>query len=242
MAENLHALTGAYVLDALDADETAAFEAHLAGCAECREEVASLRETAAFLGRAEAQSPPPALRRRVLDAITTTTQERGPQPSPAPELPFRRRFGWRRPLAAAAAVIMVGGLAAGGAVVYRDHRSDQQAVAAEAQMMRIATAPDAVSHPVELGTSHVVMSLAMSAAALVGEHVPAPPDRGMVYQVWMVHGDGSTAAGPTFTPDDGDVLAIVKGDLSTVSELMVTEEPDGGSPAPTGPKVAVVAL
>jgi hypothetical protein len=109
-------------------------------------------------------------------------------------------------------------------------------------MMRIATAPDAVSHDVALGTSHVVMSRAMQAAALVGEDVPIPVRAGMAYQLWMVHADGSTAPGPTFMPEDGEVLAFVEGDLSLVTALSVTEEPMAGSDRMTGEVVAVVAL
>ena len=40
-----------YIYDELDAAERAAFEAHLAACAECREEVAGLRATRAHLAR-----------------------------------------------------------------------------------------------------------------------------------------------------------------------------------------------
>ena len=51
---------GAYLLGALPDDERAAFEAHLAGCAACREEVDELRarrRRAARLRRAD--RPPP---------------------------------------------------------------------------------------------------------------------------------------------------------------------------------------
>ena len=46
---DIHALSGAYAVDALDDDERAQFEAHLAGCPSCRSEVDSLREAAALL-------------------------------------------------------------------------------------------------------------------------------------------------------------------------------------------------
>ena len=46
---DIHALSGAYAVDALDDIERAGFERHLAECADCRAEVASLRETAALL-------------------------------------------------------------------------------------------------------------------------------------------------------------------------------------------------
>src|SRR5918997_984458 len=46
---DIHALSGAYAVDALDDVERAGFERHLTGCAACRAEVPSLREAAAAL-------------------------------------------------------------------------------------------------------------------------------------------------------------------------------------------------
>ncbi len=259
-AENPHALTGAYAVDGLDPAERAAFEEHLATCPECRDEVAGLRETVARIAVAVEVTPPAGLRGRVLaEAARTAQWTRDPLPathgsagtahlvhrSPDPaDLAARRRPpAWRRwPAAvAAAAVLVVGGAAAGGLAV-RQHQADQAAASEQAHMMLIATAPDAVSHTIALGTSHVVMSQTMGAAALVGENVPMPERAGMAYQLWMVHADGSTAPGPTFVPDRGQVLAFVAGDLSSVTTLTVTEEPAGGSAAPTGVVVASVAL
>lgn len=257
---NLHALTGAYALDALEPAERAEFEAHLAGCAECAEEVAGLRGTAVRLAGAARVAPPAALRERVLAAVARTPQvtamesttgvasdEQSPDAGALPRgvgdrsvRTFARRPAWWGWAAAAAAVVLVLGGVLGGTL--HQHRADQALAAAQAHMMVIATAPDAVSHEVALGTSHVVMSHAMQAAALVGEDVPMPGERGMTYQLWMVHADGSTAPGPTFVPDRGRVLAFVEGDLAAVTALTVTEEPTGGSSAPTGHVVATVEL
>ena len=49
MTSDIHALSGAYAIDALDDIERAQFERHLAECAECRDEVDSLREAAGLL-------------------------------------------------------------------------------------------------------------------------------------------------------------------------------------------------
>ncbi|HEY9395441.1 MAG TPA: zf-HC2 domain-containing protein, partial [Nocardioides sp.] len=49
-AHDIHALSGAYAVDALDDIERARFEEHLAVCADCRDEVASLRDTTWMLG------------------------------------------------------------------------------------------------------------------------------------------------------------------------------------------------
>jgi anti-sigma factor RsiW len=64
-----HELSAAYALDALDADELRAYEAHLAGCERCREDVASFRETASALARDIDVPPlPETLEHRILDA------------------------------------------------------------------------------------------------------------------------------------------------------------------------------
>jgi hypothetical protein len=57
---DIHALSGAYAVDALDDIERAQFERHLAECAECRAEVASLREAAALLAETSRLEPPAA--------------------------------------------------------------------------------------------------------------------------------------------------------------------------------------
>jgi anti-sigma-K factor RskA len=61
-----HALAGAFALDALDGEERARFERHLASCTTCPDEVRGFAATAAVLGLAAAVTPPPALKGRVL--------------------------------------------------------------------------------------------------------------------------------------------------------------------------------
>ena len=64
-----HDLTAAYALDALDPDEAEAYERHLSQCAECREQLAELTETASALAfSAVAPAPPARLRASILEA------------------------------------------------------------------------------------------------------------------------------------------------------------------------------
>ena len=67
---DIHKLSGAYALDALDDLERARFEQHLATCEDCRAEVAELRETAALLAETTATAPPASLRESVLAGIS----------------------------------------------------------------------------------------------------------------------------------------------------------------------------
>lgn len=66
---NIHADASLYAIDALDADEARAFEAHLSACPECRAAVEAYRETAGRLGESAALDPPPELRATVLASV-----------------------------------------------------------------------------------------------------------------------------------------------------------------------------
>lgn len=68
---DIHALSGAFAIDALDEVERAQFARHLDQCVQCQAEVAGLREAAALLAETTAVEPPAALRERVLAGIGT---------------------------------------------------------------------------------------------------------------------------------------------------------------------------
>lgn len=66
---SIHTLSGAYAVHALDPQEESAFEEHLAGCPDCRTEVAEMRAAATSLASLESVPPPAELRSRVLSEI-----------------------------------------------------------------------------------------------------------------------------------------------------------------------------
>lgn len=72
---DLHTLTGAYALDALDPEEREAFEAHLACCPTCTEEVEGFRAATTMLAATVSEPPPAHLKGVVLDAAARTRQE-----------------------------------------------------------------------------------------------------------------------------------------------------------------------
>jgi len=66
---DLHDLTAAYALDALDPDEAEAYERHLGQCEQCRAQLAELGEAAAALAFGTiALAPPPRLRSAIVEA------------------------------------------------------------------------------------------------------------------------------------------------------------------------------
>ncbi|HJU36789.1 MAG TPA: anti-sigma factor [Gaiellaceae bacterium] len=112
---DLHDLTAAYALDALDPDEAEAYERHLSRCAECREQLAELNETAANLAfGGVAPAPPPRLRESILDAAAAERTNVVP-------LLQRRWVARGLAVAAAAAACVVVGLAV--ALSQSGHRS-----------------------------------------------------------------------------------------------------------------------
>ncbi|MDN5767804.1 MAG: anti-sigma factor [Humibacillus sp.] len=73
MTDEIHELSGAYAVDALDDVERARFERHLADCPACRDEVESLSVAAAELSVTET-APPASLRAGVLSGIKLVRQ------------------------------------------------------------------------------------------------------------------------------------------------------------------------
>ena len=88
---DIHKLSGAYALDALDDLERARFEDHLATCDDCAAEVAELQETAALLAETTAAPAPASLREGVLAGIS---QVRPLPPDPVCHRVVRRAGGF----------------------------------------------------------------------------------------------------------------------------------------------------
>jgi anti-sigma-K factor RskA len=120
--EDLHELTAAYALDALDAEERSAYEAHLAGCGRCRADLRDLGETVGALAvAAEGPAPPDALRERILVAA------RDEGPSNVVSIGSIRRRWYAVGAAAAAAAV---GLAIGLSVALSGGGSPSDELAA----------------------------------------------------------------------------------------------------------------
>jgi hypothetical protein len=232
---DLHTLTGAYAVDALDDIERARFEQHLADCEECRAEVASLSEADGLLGEATPAEPPAALRDRVLADIGTVRPL--PPEGPEPVVPQRRR---RRPLTtlfvAAAAVVAVG---AGGTVVWQQPWEDTSEAPPSAAQ-RVLGAPDARSTSLDFpggAKATLTHSDSLGKAVLVTHKMPPPP-RGSVYQLWLDQpGAGMTPAGVMDVEPDQTV--VLDGDAATAKAAGITVEPAGGSEHPTTDPIAV---
>ncbi|GIF25591.1 anti-sigma-K factor RskA [Actinoplanes tereljensis] len=242
MTAEIHTLLGAYVLDAVDDLERAAFERHLRECTECRTEADELRATAARLADGTWSVPPPQLRTNILAAISATRQLPPPAPASAPARPATSR--WRRLTAVAAAVVAVG---ASVAVIQEqrvrsEHADAVAARAAEARIQALLAAPDLTVKEQTLdsgGRVTVAMSRLHNAGVIVLA-ADAAPAGGRVYQLWTVRDNKAESAG-VLVPGQSAIVQIVEG-MPGASDVGVTVEPPQGSPQPTTPMIADLKL
>ena len=227
--QDLHTLTGAYSLDALDGREREVFESHLPTCAACREEVAGLTAAAARLADAASVRPPAELRARVLAEVAGTRQL-----SPLPgvtSLDERRAPRWyTRPATAAAALLLV--VTAGSATyAVTENRRAERAEQRAAQVVAIATDPQRVEVTVAAsgGGSGTVLAAEGSALFRARDLPELPADR--VYQLWRIRDDGAQSVGVL---GKGGALEALVTDMAPTEALGLTVEPEGGSESPTG--------
>lgn len=257
MTEDLHLLTGAYVLHALDPQERAAFEAHLADCADCRAEIRELAAAAARMGGAEEVEPPASLRAAVLAEVARTPQEPADSvagPAGPADLTARRRAkaangsGARSArttwLTVAAAVVAVLALVLGGLLVQA--RSDRAALARQQQELSgVLTSGDARTVTGTVGSggrAAVVVSDSQQKAAFVGTDLADPPS-GHTYQLWYITAAGAATSAGTFDPNaHGDAAVVLSGSPSGAATVGLTVEPSGGSTQPTTKPVLAVPI
>jgi anti-sigma-K factor RskA len=225
-----------YLLGALDADERAAYEAHLGGCDACREEVERLRVAADALPASPPQvAPPPELKDRIMAIVNAEAellQAAGPgadRAAAAPS-PARRRFAWWPPrpaVALAASLLLVAGVVAGVAASGGLDGSSTRTVVAD------VTVQDASAKLIVRESDH---------STLVTQGLPRPSP-GRVYQVWIQHeGEDPQPTDALFDVRKGGSASVdVPGSLEGVEAVMVTSEPDGGSQVPTRQPIVIAS-
>jgi anti-sigma-K factor RskA len=234
---HVDSLLGAYALQALDPEEQATVDAHLAVCDTCRAALSGYRAVAqALLEAAAPLAPSPRARARLMARIS-----RARRPGRALGTPISLpRWG----LAAGIAAVLIVDLVLVWQV--RLLRSDQARILQGMQVDQ--TAISLASYP----TTEVVL---LEGDAVGGTFLYEPErrfavlhmwgldplDPGLDYQAWFVRPDGSRVSGGLFAADPHSVFtSAVLTSPDPVGEFTsvgVTVEPSGGSPQPTGPRV-----
>jgi anti-sigma-K factor RskA len=201
----------AYALGALDSAEAEAFRAHLADCAACQKELAEFEQITGALPESAAQyRVPKDLRRRVLTEVRATPKAQQSRTARS----WRPALAWGGAFAAAAviAVVLVVALSSGGAS----------------------------TKTIQASTGSAELQVTGGRGDLVVRRLPQLPP-GRIYEMWVQRGGATpTPTGTLFgVRANGSAAVGVPGSLSGVSAVLVTEEPAGGTLAPTSAPVIV---
>jgi anti-sigma-K factor RskA len=245
----MNELAAAYALDALEPDETDAFEQHLSECPRCRAEVQDFRETASLLAHAGADAPE-GLWERIASELHDDTGRDAPVlrfPSEPAETPRRRLVNrqLRTGVLAAAAVLALV-LGANTVALLRqndrlDNLNTQQSIANIRQL-----AFQAQSDPASR-----LARLTSPTGAVIGDAVVRQDGTGYLlatlaklddhhsYQLWGL-GDRKT---PVSLGVLGNRLEVASFKATTaVTKLAVTVEEAAGAVAPTTEPILVGEL
>jgi anti-sigma-K factor RskA len=240
MRNDLHVLTGSYILDAISEAEREEFERHLQNCPTCDAEVRGLRETAARLALACAVTPSARMEQQVL-AATYRTRQLPPLPADRPRRERRRvhpervlRFP-RRIAVLAAAASVAAAVALGITQLSAKHQLDH---ARDTAIARVVTAPDARVEAARTsagGNVTVVTSAALREAVVSTSGMASLPSS-RVYQVWVMSPSGARSAGLM------QGSSLLASSVRPGDRIGITVEPAGGTTQPTTTPVAVLPV
>lgn len=258
--DDAFAVLDAVALDALEAPERDAILAHAEHCTICRQELTSLRETAAFIAFAAPPAPRSVAEDDTRDRVRSRLMARAGTDRRVSALAWRRGE-W---LAAAAGILLVVSVAVLASVI-RDRENLEGALQAEvargeharvaADSLRVAvmtrdsliaglTGRDVAmmtltASGAKAPVAHMFWDKARNTWVLVAHNMPDPKP-GRTYQLWLVTPTQKISAG-TFEPRNGDAMMRATYALPSdqLKMLAVTDEPAGGMPQPTGPMVLI---
>jgi anti-sigma-K factor RskA len=256
----MHTLVGAYVMDAVPEDDRAAFERHVLGCEQCREDVRGLREATSRLGSAAAVLPRPELRDQTLQAAARIRQlppvlaggrderRRGRGPTAIWRRMIRPagsgRPGWLAWVAVCAAVIL-----AATAIAFGLRMTSMQTRLTAAQQRDNAIAAVLGAHDATTRTAHVstggmatvVMSHRADALVFIANGLTTLP-AAKAYELWLMSPARAWPAGMLPPERHGMSGPMVVNRLGPGDMLGLTVEPATGSRQPTSAPIMLVGL
>src|SRR5262245_39461690 len=251
--EHCEELLADYLLHAMEPEAVNAVTEHLSTCERCRAQLAAYEAVLDQLAKAVPQQDPPAeLGSRLLAAAVEVSMLTASAPEPL--RPHRRpnwRPRWAFLLTAANVVLCLGvgwwtwQVQRDAALVHQRWQDVQRLLALQRQAFTLITAPEA--RPVVLRSDKAdsrARGLLLlkpddpRAGLTVQDLPPLPQDR--AYQVWLGWGDRQRDNGGVFRVDAqgfGLMYITAPQPFTTYQRVGITEEPAGGSPGPTSPRV-----
>jgi anti-sigma factor RsiW len=223
--DDVRELLGAYALDALDADERAQVDELLLADPSARAELHELEQGAAWLGHASLRPPASAW-----DVIVAEIEQDLAEDRTVDVVPLRRAPSRPRRWLVAAAVALVVALGAGAVVAAVNRSTGPESVTEQYAAARRDPDRRTVALRTTAGvTSARAVVLPDGTGYLDAADLGAPaPGRDL--QLWSITRDGPVSAGLVRGPDGIERFQAAPG----ATALAVTNEPRGGSRAPTG--------
>ena len=225
-----------YAVGALAPTEAEAVEAHVASCRRCAARLEWIAPAVdALSSSVQPETPPPKLRDRVLETVYAEADaarrhereaRRGARLGAARER-LRRRLAMPvlRPLGAATAVVV---LLFAGLAGYAIRGGDGERTVALAPAPSVEAAAAQIDVRADAGTLSVRDLPELGA--------------GRVYQAWVATG-GEIEPSTVFVLDRDDQAAVaIPSGLEDADEVLVTQEPSGGSEERTGPPLLRASL
>ena len=233
--QDVEELAAALALGALDPDEEATVQAHLADCEEAHAAVREAMGAGLVMAESlEPVAPSAALRERLMASIERTPQDVAPSAVPAPPSRPARR-GWlewlspriARPVALAAVVALLAvgawNLNLQAQLADRDAALAARDAALRAVASAISGGQAAFRVEGNAGRGYVVETPGEGAALLVTDLADLPSDR--IYELWLLNPAGSPVAVGTFSSTEGAVAVVqLERDLTGFSIFAVTVE------------------
>jgi Anti-sigma-K factor rskA len=262
--QDLHTLTGAYALDALDAgSELTRFTHHLARCPSCASEIRGFQEVATAMAFATTTEPPPELRDRVMTAVARTRQlppEIRTHVRPRPARGTAPWIPWLSGVVAAAGIVIAvlfgfaqahtqnelsQARAQNHALAAAQARAEQELDAArehDQALAEILGAPHVTllsRGTTKGGVAVVVLDAAKRQLVVATSGLPALP-AGKVYQLWLIGPVKIVSAGLLPTARSGVTAPVVATGIVKGDKLGLTVEPAPGTKKPT--TIPILAL
>jgi|SRR5450432_803324 len=243
-----------YSLNALQGEDRATLEKHLATCADCRLELEQLRGDGALLAMSIMGPQPPAhARQRLLDAAAkesaASPRERQARESSSPRRSWWGFLGW----AATAAVIVFAASLWKENAALKGTLASASAQAAESSrqledLRRIAApiiAPDAqritlvaMKTPPQPQGKAFYLRNRSNLVFVANNMPPLPPQK--AYELWLIPTQGAPIPAGVFKPDARGSATVVNPPLPAGTEakaFAITVENEAGATSPTMPIV-----
>src|SRR5271167_3668918 len=233
LRHDMHSLSGAYALDALEGGaERDRFVRHMSRCQSCASEVRGFREVATALAFAATAEPPPELRDRVLAAAARTRQLPPEVRTHARPRRTRSWVPWLSGVVATASIVV--------AVLFGFAQAHTQQQLNQAQAENKAISLLLSSPQVTLlsrsttkgGVATVVLAAARHQLVVVTNGLPALP-AGRVYQLWLIGKTKIVSAGLLPAATSGRTAPVLASGVVKGDTLGLTVEPAPGSAQPT---------